>query len=348
MSDDTELLSWYWPKGPEWLANRLSALSKYGCASFRLVTLCKSRSGLEVPAVMIGRGPTRLLLTGGQHGGENAGPVALYCLIDALVTGVSCLGEDVANWAGAVLEGMTIFAVPMLNVEAMARFVRLFPEAWTGDWFPQEQYQYAHREIWSVLLHLYDAPDAPGRRRSHIPPKTWDRWVQRGWPGMRFTDEGVDLYRDLPVRGASRSVISQALRHRACEFAPQFAVDIHNDAKPSSAHAPVRRAAPRDVDWLVGIAEQLNEAARHNGFPVAPEVTPYGRDARSTPYFYYHGLGVGTVFLEIDDGTRYPYPAPKNAPIATRREVIGTLWSMMRRLTEIGLSTGYRRPSSAG
>jgi len=287
-----------------------------------------------------------------MHGSEPAGPAGLLAFVYSLVQGKSLDGGELATWRDETLEKQTIVIVPQLNVDGAERFAERVPDCW---W--RNRYPYADETAWDEIWHMVDDPlktfyGDTFHRTIQLPQDQLQNWLKEGGVlGMRFNDDGVDLWRDFGE--VQFSPETKAITRLLGEYPPDCAVDIHNDAIPSCVYAPTVNASEEDGRRQVAYAHEIFAEVQGAGLPcsTAP-IRPYGAEPNAYINFVYDKYRCNFVFFEINNGIEYPYAKrlwrgtilegdigfrPPN-----QEEVVRTVWLMLHRLVELGNKRKYR------
>ncbi|WP_373893925.1 M14 family zinc carboxypeptidase [Virgibacillus sp. CBA3643] len=128
----------------DWMSNeeleqKLDEIEEASSGKVEVSVIGHSRQDREIYAARVGKGDQVLLINGNIHGNEKSGPEALMQMLETLGTSDSSLAQ-------AVREGVTIVAVPRLNVD--------------GAEITQRQNIFLWDDVLATYPHLEDAEPA--------------------------------------------------------------------------------------------------------------------------------------------------------------------------------------------
>lgn len=196
----------------EELGQNLEQIEKESDGKVKLGTIGKSRQGREIYSARVGTGDKVLLVEGNIHGNEKSGPEALVQMLEEL-------GTSDSDRAKAVRKGITIVAVPRLNVD--------------GAEIPQRQNIFPWDDVVKTYPHLEGAKPAWNYSESN---KGFD--INRDFnPDLNYEPKKADLPGSQADPGFYLTPESRSVRDLFLKLQDEFGevgafVDLHHMGTP--------------------------------------------------------------------------------------------------------------------
>lgn len=348
-----ELAQSFWLADPEQLAGRLDALAEGATHPVRTIRFGQSYRGRDLVAFQAGAGSLQVVLVGGLHAAEYAGPYGFLSFAHTLATGRGLDGEDLSGWLRETLSAQTITVVPLLNVDGAIRMSRVLPGCWHPNRFGPSDADF------SDVVEFVRAPlDHFGLTRGtdlHLTEEQIRFWTEErgGVLGQLWSDQGVDLWEDWTH---FRAPETRALRDLLAQIRPDGVLELHGHELPSAIYVPLPSAQGPDRRRQLEYGEELMTALLAADLPCSRHSvrTYHDRDEfHEFPDHVYRQHRCLTLFGEVNCGLIFDRGRERlrQNPLGRRDadarapgqdEILRTVWLWAKTLIDLGGRRRYR------
>lgn len=317
-----------------------------------LIQIGTSYRGRPLYALRVGHGPLKLAVVAGEHSQEPLNAFGITAFVHSLLLGTSLDGNDLSTWAADVLGQQSIYLIPILNVDGVARFVKQVPNCWLAGAYDVAGWDAYVAGIREPMLTYGLTRGSPGfNKLTEQQLKTWTE--EYGQPlGWLFTDQGVDLWEDWEKFDAPET---RALRDFLVNIQPRCLFNLHNHEIPTNMFVPIPsaqgQAARIQVEYGEGMMTQLIEA----GVPCSLHSTrtyDYKEHFQQFPDRFYLGHRCLVLFGEVANGYMPDQlrAMMRSSPLRrrdadsvapTQEDIIRTVWIWLKALVDMGGRRAY-------
>jgi hypothetical protein len=250
------------------------------------------------------------------------------------------------------LEQQTLYLVPILNVDGVARFVRQVPNCWFAGVYDVEGWDAYVAGIREPMLTYGLTRGSPGFNK--LTDQQLTEWTQqRGGPlGWLFSDQGVDLWEDWEKFDAPET---RALRDFLDKIEPHCLLNLHNQETPSNMFVPIPSAHGQAARTQVEYGEEMMTQLLEAGVPCSVHSTrtyDYKEYFQQFPDRFYLEHRCLVLFGEVANGympdrlrqmMRATVLRRRDAdnPAPSQEDIIRTVWIWLKALVDMGGRRSY-------
>ena len=318
-----------------------------------LIQIGTSFRGCPLYAFRIGRGSLKLAVVAGEHSQEPLNAFGITAFVHSLLHGMGPDGEDLSAWAATVLERQTLFLIPIINVDGVARFVQQVPNCLLSEKYEVDGWDAYVAGIREPMLTYGLTRGSPGFNR--LTEQQLETWTEErgGALGWLFTDQGVDLWEDWERFDAPET---RALREYLAKIEPHCVLNLHNQETPSNMFVPIPSANGRAACTQVEYGEEMMTQLKEAGVPCSHHSTrtyDYKEHFQQLPDRFYLEHGCLVLFGEVCNGyipdrlreMMRSEPLRRrdaDAVAPTQEDIIRTVWIWLKALVDMGGQRSYR------
>lgn len=318
-----------------------------------LIRIGTSFRGRPLYAFRVGHGALTLAVVAGEHSQEPLNAFGITAFADSILNGVGLDGEDLSPWAADTLQQQSLYLIPIINVDGVARFVRQVPNSWIPAKYDVEGWDPYVAGIREPMLTYGLTRGSPGFNR--LSEQQLRAWTEEhgGALGWLFTDQGVDLWEDWEKFDAPET---RALNDFLLKIQPDCLFNLHNQETPTNMFVPIPSAHGRAARTQVEYGEEMMTQLKEAGVPCSHHSTrtyDYKEHFQQLPDRYYLRHQCLVLFGEVANGymperlrqMMRSNPLQRrdadNVP-PTQDDIIRTVWIWLKALVDMGGQRSYR------